>query len=92
MVWNYRLVLDDTDTDPERHHIGLHEVYYDRKTGILEAWTQDSINFVCDAEEGEKGIQLSLSRALTDTLKLPMLKASELQPGVTVVVPEEHRR
>lgn len=92
MVWHYRLILDDSDADPGKHHIGLREVYHDQQTGILNSWTESAVSICCDAEEGEGGLQRSLAMALSDTLRYPMLKLSEMKPGETVVMPPRKKR
>lgn len=58
--WNYRIILHDTDEDPEKHWYGLHEVYYN-PTG----WTLNPI-FVCNFDEGVHTIVSSLENALKD--------------------------
>jgi len=79
MSWNYRIILHDTDADPEKHWHGLHEVYYS-EDGKL-SWTEDAITFVCDLDEGPDGIIGSLElalKSLRDPRFSTVLKETEL--------------
>lgn len=81
MPWNYRLILHDTDANPERHWIGLHEVYYD-DLSRPDYWTEDAVTFRCHADEGPQGLIESLEMALDDARKYPMLRESELRADI----------
>lgn len=70
MTWNYRIIDHGT-------HLALHEVFYD-EAGAPFSWTAEPVRFVCDPEEGSKGIILSLEMALDDARQRPVLDVNTL--------------
>ena len=77
MSWNNRVILHDTDDDPENWWYGLHEVYYD-KTGEIERYTVNAVSFTATYDDGPTSIAEQLLRARVDAMRRPLLKESEL--------------
>jgi len=76
MTWNYRIIYHDTDIDPAKHWLGVHEVFYE-KGGVTD-WTKDAVDFVCDPSEGAEGLIQSLEQALRDVQNQSVLRESQL--------------
>lgn len=70
MSWNYRIV-NCANNDGTRY-FALFEVFYNQ-AGVPQTRTEEPATFACDEDEGEDGICLSLSMALTDALEKPAL-------------------
>lgn len=68
MSWNYRIIAT-----PDSY--ALHEVYYD-ENGQIDGWTQEPTSFSAFPEEGPEGIVASLTMALADAQKHPVLVLS----------------
>ena len=70
MTWNYRII----------HYkdggYGLHEVFYEN--GKIDGWTQQPINFVCEEDEGPKGIIDGLELASKDC-SLSVLEEKDIE-------------
>ena len=80
MSWNNRVILHDTDADPENWWYGLHEVYYD-KAGEIERYTVNAVRFTATYADGPTSIAEQLLTARVDAMNRPLLKASELPGG-----------
>jgi hypothetical protein len=65
MTWNYRIIK-------HKEHFALHEVYYDEECHPY-SYTNKAIEFICDIDEGYKGIVGSLKMALRDARRHPVL-------------------
>ncbi|WP_037516970.1 hypothetical protein [Sphingomonas sp. LH128] len=76
MKWNYR-IIDHGD------HLALHEVYYD-DAGQPSAFTTGPVTFVCDPEDGARGLIWSLEKALVGATARPVLKSVDV--GVSTVL------
>ena len=74
MTWNYRIVRY---RNPE-HGYGLHEVYYDQFSTIVNIGAAPA-SFVAHPEEGAAGIIKSLERALKEAQERPVLNESDLK-------------
>ncbi len=70
-MWNYRIVeyLDGSG-------FGLHEVFYDAD-GNPWCMTEGPARFVCDRDDGPKGIHESMMRARRDAIGRPVFKEPE---------------
>lgn len=71
MSWDYRIIDHGT-------HLGLHEVHYDGE-GKPRSYTTEAVSFVCDPEDGVKGITASLERALNCALYRDVLKPADFR-------------
>jgi hypothetical protein len=85
MTWNYRIILHDTDPDPDKQWYGLHEVFYgvtDDKPDTTKIGPQiDPATFCCGLDEGPEVIIKMMERALV-TLRDPqwaVIKESEMK-------------
>jgi hypothetical protein len=73
-AWNYRSIQFPNGAKQ------LHEVHYDDQ-GTVTQWTSNPATFGAgDEEETVEDIALSLAHAIADTLRLPVLMATDL-PG-----------
>lgn len=66
-IWNHRLVLHNNESDPTKHWIGVHAIYYD-DMGQQVSWTTEPQRMVSPADEGKEGMITVLMAALKDIL------------------------
>jgi len=72
--WRYQVINTGTEEDPL---YGVHEVYFNEKTGRIVLWTEDPI--ALDGYENKD----ELEKILSDIKKLPILLESELEKATS---------
>jgi hypothetical protein len=72
MGWNHRIIKDKCKITNEDYY-SIHEVYYDKDTGLPNASTQDPINI---STEDIKGMAWTINK-LKECLDKPVLQWNE---------------
>ncbi|WP_128572413.1 hypothetical protein [Chryseobacterium sp. P1-3] len=72
--WRYQIINTGTNETP---YYGVHEVYFNGKTGKIISWTEDPV--ALDNYENTEELRNDLEKILSDIKKQPVLLESELE-------------
>lgn len=72
--WRYQIINTGTTETP---FYGVHEVYFNEKTGKIIMWTEDPV--ALDNYEDTEELRCDLEKILSDIKKQPILLESDLE-------------